>query len=260
LQNIDIALGYLLKALLLPPCGNLLLLMIGWWVRRRRALAGTWIIRIALGSLAILTLPLTGLLLASPLESAPAFDPARGPDGAAAIVILGGGVYPWAPEYAGETTVHPRTLERLRYGAYLYQTLGLPVALIGGSLIEGTDPEGILMFNVINGFFNVPVNWIETGSHNTAENAAFSRKLIPVKRILLVTHALHMPRARMMFEANGFEVIPAPLGFRANFDVTQMTLFDLIPAVDALDLAHDALHEYLGLLWYRWHYPTRASH
>lgn len=253
----DIALGYLLKGLLLPPCGNLLLALAGWCTRRRRPRAGAIMIRIAFGSLVFLMMPLIGTLLALPLESMAAYDVSQGAKGAEAIVVLGGGRYPAAPEYGGKDTVHPRTLERLRYGVFLHRALGLPLALVGGDVTGGNVAEGMLMLEVVNEAFKVPVQWVEAGSRNTAENAEYTRYLVPSKRILLVTHALHMRRARLMFESRGFEVNPAPLGFRATFDASEITVFDFVPSVQALALAHDALHEYLGLAWYRFHYLSR---
>ena len=253
----DISLGYLLKALLLPPCGNLLLVLIGLGLRRRRPRSGALILRVAVGSLIVLMMPLIGTLLAVPLEAISPFDATHGTRGAEAIVVLGGGRYPAAPEYNGADTVHPRTLERLRYGAFLQRALNLPLALVGGDVAGGKVAEGLLMLEVVNEAFKVPVEWVEAGSRNTAENAEYTRYLIPSQRILLVTHALHMRRARLMFEAHGFEVIPAPLGFRSIFDITQVTLFDFLPSVQALQLSHDALHEYLGLAWYRFHYLSR---
>lgn len=253
----DIALGYLLKALLLPPCGNLLLALLGAGLRRRRPRCGVFLLRVAFGSLIVLMMPLIGTLLALPLEAVPAFAVAGGPQQAEAIVILGGGRYPAAPEYDGMDTVHPRTLERLRYGAFLQRALQLPLALVGGDVTGGNVAEGLLMLEVVNESFKVPVEWVEAGSRNTAENAEYTRYLLPSKRILLVTQALHMRRAQMMFEAQGFEVIPAPLGFRSLFDITQVTVFDFLPSVQALQLSHDALHEYLGLAWYRFHYLAR---
>ncbi len=255
----DIEFGYLLKALILPPCGNFLCALMGYALRRRWPAAGAWMIGLALGSLFLLSVPMVGLLLAHPLESTRPFNVTQGTNGAEAIVILGGGVYPSAPEFGGRNFVHPRTLERLHYGVFLHRVLNLPVAVVGGSLIQGVEPEGILMFGVLRRAFHIPVRWIEVNSRNTAENATFSRQLIPVKRILLVTQALHMARARMMFEASGFQVIPAPLGYRTNFDPNEISVFDFVPAINALHLSHDALHEYMGILWYRWHYPVPAA-
>ncbi len=252
--NMDIAIGYLLKALLLPPCGNLLLGFAAWKSRRRWPRGARALLWLSFGSLFALTIPLVSTMLAAPLEDIPALNLAEGVQGAEAIVVLGGGRYDHAPEYDGRDTVHPRTLERLRYGVYLHRALGLPLALVGGTVAGDAAAEGMLMFDTVNEAFKVPVQWIETGSRNTAENAEYTRYLVNVKRIVLVTHALHMRRAMMMYQARGFEVVPAPLGYRATFDPSEMTVFDFVPSVEALALSSAALHEYIGNLWYRIHY------
>ncbi|MGB1879583.1 MAG: YdcF family protein, partial [Gammaproteobacteria bacterium] len=61
--------------------------------------------------------------------------------------------------------------------------------------------------------FRVPVRWVESVSQNTRENARLTAGVLDVRRIVLVTHALHMPRAMREFHAAGFDVTPAPLGF-----------------------------------------------
>jgi uncharacterized SAM-binding protein YcdF (DUF218 family) len=61
--------------------------------------------------------------------------------------------------------------------------------------------------------FGVPVTWVENQSTNTKENARFSAELLRaanVQRIVLVTHAIHMPRALRLFKATGLLVLPAP--------------------------------------------------
>ena len=55
--------------------------------------------------------------------------------------------------------------------------------------------------------------------------------------MLLVTSALHMPRARRLFEATGLRVIPVP----ADFEVIDRPI-DLLQVVpDAADLQGSAL-------------------
>ena len=48
-----------------------------------------------------------------------------------AIVILGGGSEPFAPEY-GVSSLQAASLERLRYGLWLAGETGAPVAFSGG--------------------------------------------------------------------------------------------------------------------------------
>lgn len=163
--------------------------------------------------------------------------------------MLGQGRYLDAPEYGGDT-VSAFALERLRYAARLQLATGLPLAAVGGSPLEPGESEGALMQRILTEEFRVPVKWVETASRNTAENAANARRLIPVGRILLVTHALHMRRARRMFERVGFEVVPAPLGYVTRPNTGPLRIFDFIPSDLALVRSRTALHEYLGLLWY----------
>lgn len=253
----EIALGYLLKALLLPPAGNCVLGLLGYAVRRRLPRVSRALVTFALATGVLLMVPYTGSLLARPLEDLAPLRVEDGAQGAEAIVVLGGGRVIAAPEYGGQDALHPRALERLRYGVYLHHALQLPLALVGGSVRGETVSEGMLMLNTVNEVFKVPVKWVESGSRNTAQNAEYARYLLPSRRILLVTHALHMRRAQMMFEAWGFEVVPAPLHYTTGAGPARFTLVDFVPSAEGLAISHAALHEYVGLLWYRWFYLSR---
>ncbi len=67
-----------------------------------------------------------------------------------------------------------------------------------------------------------------------------------VKRILLVAHAYHLPRARFSFERAGLMVIPAPTAFYSGAPLAPQ---DWLPR--GFRLARIALHEWIGILWYR---------
>ncbi len=72
-----------------------------------------------------------------------------------------------------------------------------------------------------------------------------------VRRVLLVTDAVHMPRAEQIFLRAGLEVVPAPTAFKKRGPVTPASY---IPNAGALKDSHYALHEWIGLLWYRLRY------
>jgi uncharacterized SAM-binding protein YcdF (DUF218 family) len=57
-----------------------------------------------------------------------------------------------------------------------------------------------------------------------------------------------MRRARFAFERAGLSVIPAGIGFKQR---DTMTLMLFIPSAKAMLQSRDALHEVLGLIWYR---------
>jgi uncharacterized SAM-binding protein YcdF (DUF218 family) len=99
---------------------------------------------------------------------------------------------------------------------------------------------------------------LEANSRNTAENAQFSGTLLDtlgVESILLVTSALHMPRAVPLFEALGLEVIPAPtdtIVSDADWEALVQAnlpgqILNLLPSAGSLNLTTNALKEYLGI-------------
>jgi uncharacterized SAM-binding protein YcdF (DUF218 family) len=163
--------------------------------------------------------------------------------------VLGGGTYFSAPEYGGNT-VSSLTLVRLRYAARLHRALGTPVLVAGGAPEGGPVPEAEIMKQSLERDFNVPVRWVETGSRNTFENARMGRDQLQstVQQVYLVTHAWHMPRAKLAFEHIGFTVIPAPTGYTTRW---QLSVLDFLP--DARALADSGLffHEVAGYVWYQ---------
>lgn len=186
-----------------------------------------------------------GLLNA--LEPAP-LDLAANPAGHA-IVVLGGGTYFAAPEY-GHDTVSSPTLVRLRFAAQLHRRLGKPVMVTGGAPQGNAVPEAKLMKQALQQDFRVPVQWTEPGSNNTLENARRGWRVLEaagISRIYLVTHARHMPRARLAFERAGFSVIPAPTGYATRYELTAL---DFLPNARALLHSRDFFHEVIGIGWY----------
>lgn len=175
--------------------------------------------------------------------------------GAQAIVVLGAGRRTHAPEFGGET-VNRLALERLRYAAQLARRSSLPL-LVSGGAPRGDTPEALLMQRALEQDYGLQARWVESASRDTRENALFSAEQLEaagVHRILLVTHAMHMKRARDAFEAAGLEVIPAPtawLGGGAGETGGDQTLVQW-PSQNTAYAAWFAMHELLGQLAYRW--------
>ena len=90
----------------------------------------------------------------------------------------------------------------------------------------------------------------EAQSRTTFENAAFTHRMIhPVagETWLLMTSAMHMPRAVGTFRAAGLDLLPYPVGFK-SFHGPVTHQYNLI---DRLHLLHLAAHEWIGLAVYR---------
>jgi uncharacterized SAM-binding protein YcdF (DUF218 family) len=239
------------SALLLPPLNLLMLCSFGILARRRWQRAGTAIALLSLALLAILSTTAGGLLLIRPLEAMTPALTAPDATGAQAIVVLGGGRRRDAPEYGGQDVPRAAVLARLRYAVRLHRQTGLPMLVTGGSPEVHGDAEAELMARVLRDDFRAPARWVEGNSDNTAQNARYSAAILRqagVSHIFLVTDALHMPRAERVFGEAGLTVTAAPTSYLGH---GALIAADFIPGGGALRDSHYAMHEWIGLLWYR---------
>ena len=242
---------------LLPPGIIIVIALLGFLVQIRWHLVGSLVVFASTAALLILSLPLTGYQLMQGIESR--FPPLRltaaadaGPQ-PGAIVILGGGRYTEAPEYGNDDSVNQLTLERLRYGAHLHRLTGLPILVSGGAPYAEKTPEAELMQAALLSDFRIEPKWVENKSANTHENAKYTKMMLAetgVRRVYLVTHAAHMPRAVWSFENQGISTIPAPMGFTTLNKEDRETL-GYFPSAYGLRLSSNALRERMGLFWYQ---------
>lgn len=251
-------LRFFIKQWLMPPGILFLLLLAAWWWRRRRPRLAAACFALGLGGLSLMSLPLTVEQVARALETEPALmaDEWSGLSARAdAIVVLGAGRERGDPAWAGTDQPTYVALERMRYAAHLAKASGLPV-LTSGGLHYGTPPsEAQLMADRLQADFGVKVSWKEDASHTTWENAEFSAKVLQplgIKRVVVVTQAWHMQRARWSFERAGFEVVPAPVGFLGRDHARPFA--GLLPESRAMWQSGQLLNEAVGLLGYRLFY------
>jgi uncharacterized SAM-binding protein YcdF (DUF218 family) len=184
---------------------------------------------------------------------------------AEAIVVLGGGTYP--AQYPRPTTEMSGAGDRVFYAAHLYRDGHAPLVLLSGGTIEwmgdtastpATEMEDIITF------MGVPQSalLLENKSQNTHEDAVLSAQMLKAKgihRILLVTSAIHMPRAMAVFKKQGLEVIPAPTDFKVTQDVwdnllhgsAESYIINFLPDASDLGSITNDLKEYIGLFVYR---------
>ena len=237
----------LLAAWLLPPLAPVLLVLAGLYWLRVKPLMGRAMIACGGGVLLLLSIPVVGSMLVSTLEP-PFVDPLQHP--AEAIVVLGGGSYPDAPEYGGDT-VNSASLERLRYAAMLHTRSKKPILVSGGNPLRNATPEAAQMRAVFENEWHIPVAWSDETSDNTFENARNAYAILNragIQRIYLVTHAWHMRRARQAFENVGFTVIPAPTHYTMQ---RSLRLADFVPDAEGFSLSARFCREVLGSIWYR---------
>jgi uncharacterized SAM-binding protein YcdF (DUF218 family) len=238
-----ITLKVLLRTLLLPPAGPLLLAGAGLWLLARPrsatlARAGRVLTLLGMASLWVLATPVVADALTRLAQRYPALDLSRPPQ-AQAIVILSGSEPRWAPEYDGPAA-GLELLERVTYGAYVARCTGLPLLISGGA-----DDVSAMRASLWRNF-RLPVRWIDGESRDTFDNAQFSSRLLRadgVRRILLVTSSVHEWRAAQEFVSAGLVVVPAPVDVWASH---RHAFTDYLPSPPGLLQSSDALHELLG--------------
>ncbi|TAM44874.1 MAG: YdcF family protein [Gammaproteobacteria bacterium] len=253
--------------LLTPPGVIVLVVLVGLLLQLRWRALGGIVVLVSIAVLFALSLPFTGRALIAPLEAtasalpAATLTPEDAKKQADAIVVLGGGRYARASEYGDTDAVNEATLHRLRYAAWLYRRTGLPILVTGGAPFGEETAEALLMQAALEEDFQVRPKWAEARSRNTHENAVLSKEILAaagVRRVYLVTHAWHMPRAQWAFINAGFDVVPAPMGF-STLGKGEREGLGYLPSMHGLALSTLALRERLGLTWYKYKYKIQST-
>lgn len=170
------------------------------------------------------------------------------------IILLGGGYYDQAADLTGIGFPTGDMAGRLITAARLQRQLGLPIILSSGQVSRHTQAGARIDQRILMDL-GVPAThlYAETLSRDTAENALYSKKICEREgytRPILVTSAVHLPRAVGLFKAAGLDVLPVP-AYRRTWDDHEFTWRSWLPSASALRTTSDALHEYLGILYYR---------
>jgi uncharacterized SAM-binding protein YcdF (DUF218 family) len=236
---------------LVPPAGLVLVCAVAAWLTLWYPRLGISLSIAATSLLLLASLPVVAGRMLEDVEVKPPDKPDF--SGAQAIAVLGGGVHRGDGDQVPDT-LGPATLERLDFAVHAYRQLNLKIAVSGGKPDGAHTAEATLMKAALEGDFGVPVTWVETQSRNTFENALYTKKLLQadhITTVVLVTHAWHMRRALWCFERVGLHAIayPVPLTYDQSDRAD-----DYLPNMRALQESYHALHEAIGLAYYRWRY------
>ncbi len=175
------------------------------------------------------------------------------------MVVLGGGLVEESlSSKEGKTEIGEVTLARL-YGAYLiWREIKCPVWVSGGSVPgSGRETASADIMEQVLLELGIPSGDIhkEGQSRTTFENAGLTLEEIRqhgYQEIILVTSALHMRRSVLSFENDEIIVIPAPVDYL--FENIAPGLLNILPNGISYDNNLRALHEWIGLLYYRLFY------
>lgn len=251
---------YIIKQLAFPPSSLLLLLLCSLFLRKRWPKSAAVGLVISISGLYIISLPITVEYAARALETETALSPEQWPtlkQHADAIVVLGGGREINDPAWPSEQP-SLMAMQRLRYAARLAKSSQLPILLSGGLHFGQPPSEAQLMADSLAQDFAVNARWLESDSRTTWENAQYTAKILQaegIQRVVLVTHAWHMPRSRWSFEQFGLQVISAPVGFLSG--ANQRPLNGWLPESKAMWQNTALLNEAIGSVLYRFSYRVQ---
>ena len=168
------------------------------------------------------------------------------------IILLGGGAYDNAPDLTGVGAPSEEMLARLVAAVRLQKRLDVPVIISGGAVFKGRKPEALIVkrFLIDLGVPDKKVI-IEDKSRDTIENAKYTAEMCKrygFKRPILVTSAYHMKRSVMSFKKVNMDVISFPSNFK-TWKIKKYRWESYLP--NSLGGSYTAMHEYLGLLFYK---------
>jgi uncharacterized SAM-binding protein YcdF (DUF218 family) len=243
----------MLNHLLEPWTLALLLLVVGCglqWLPQRRV-AGRVVCTAAAAVLVLMAYGVPFDQLARLLEDRypPLMDPAR-LGSVRWIIVLGGG-HLIDPDLPSDSRPSNSSLYRTVEGLRLQRALpGSRLLFSGGKTFDpATDAE--VNSAAAEALGADRANIVLSGTpHTTAEEMACIRSMVGDEPFILVTTALHMPRAMLLAQRFGLHATAAPTDFRARAEQHHGVLL-LFPKAGAPLLASAAMHELAGLLWLR---------
>jgi uncharacterized SAM-binding protein YcdF (DUF218 family) len=249
-----------LATALLAPLGTALLVaavaVLCVALGRRRLAVGLG--AAALAWLWLWATPAVGTALLLRLEATHPPQPLAAVSAAAAAVVLGGAISP--PTATRPFANLHEAADRVWHAARLHHAGKAPLLVLAG----GSDPARTAMseaqaMQTLLLDLGVPASalLLEDRSRTTHENAQNSAALLRqrgIQRVLLVTSALHMPRAVAHFEAAGLVVVPAATDHTAPLVLGSWQSW--VPDAGALADSGRGLKEVVG----RWVVGPTARH
>jgi uncharacterized SAM-binding protein YcdF (DUF218 family) len=182
-------------------------------------------------------------------EPRPIVNADRHPDNL--ILVLTGGWFRWVGNRV-DLKISKDGWERLDAGVKLWQQIGGTILIVGAPSPDGSGNSIAAVMAAAARERGVPAAalMIESQSLDTHENIVYSLPTLEAHadHLWLVTSAIHMPRAMAVAKKSGLRPIPYPCFYTAPVG---WTIDDLLPANEGAAGFEIAMHEWLGLLFYR---------
>jgi uncharacterized SAM-binding protein YcdF (DUF218 family) len=178
------------------------------------------------------------------------------PKEAKGMILLGGSFDLNATATRGFTCYNSRGGRLIQFIELAHKYPKLPLIFTGGGIKpskEAASESDIARQVFENLKLDLSRITFEDQSRNTFENAKFTFEMIQPKaseKWVLVTSALHMPRAVTLFRAHGWNVIPYPVDYHTSGKFTYWPCFSVY-FYHWIEPWFDSFKEWVGLLLLR---------
>jgi len=236
----------ILPTFVLPIMLVIIVILIGLIKNKKK------LIYIAIGVLYILSTPIFSNNFFKLVEGNEYRNPISAIDSADAIVVLSGML--GINEVGDSTYIEWEVPDRFFGGIALFKA-GKAQKLIftGGKMpwdkAKKTEGEVLKEYAISNGIPSEKI-FVTKDVENTAEEAVAVKELIsPSKRIILVTSAYHMYRAKRLFEKQGFQVVPYKVDYKTAGE-NAITVMDFLTSAGNLGMTETGIREITGRIFY----------
>ena len=236
----------ILPAFVLPIMLVIIVLLIGLIKNKKK------LIYITIVLLYVISTPIFSNNFFKLVEGSEYRKPINAIDSADAIVVLSGILE--INEVGDSTYIEWGDPDRFFGGIALFKAVkAQKLVFTGGKMpwdkVKKTEGEVLKQYAISN-YIPAEKIFVTKDVENTAEEAVAIKELIsPSKRIILVTSAYHMYRAKKLFEKQGFIVIPYKVDYKASGN-NELTLIDFLPSAINLQLTETGAREIIGRLFY----------
>ena len=239
----------ILPTFVLPIMLVIIVILIGLIKNKKK------LIYIAIGVLYIISTPLFSNNFFKLVEGSGHNDyrkPISAIDSADAIIVLSGMLE--INEVGDSTYVEWGDPDRFFGGIALFKAgKAQKLVFTGGKMpwdkIKKTEGEVLKKYTISNGIPSKKI-FVTKDVENTADEAVAVKELMcPSKRIILVTSAYHMYRAKKLFEKQGFIVIPYKVDYKVNCNIERVVM-EFLPNKNALNLTELGIREIIGRIFY----------
>jgi uncharacterized SAM-binding protein YcdF (DUF218 family) len=170
------------------------------------------------------------------------------------IILLGGGIIDAVPDFSGNGVPANEMGARILTAVRLQRKLAIPIIISGGKIGDKSSAEAPIVkrFLIDLGIKESKII-LEEKSRDTYENAAFTKIICDeyaFKNPILITSAYHLVRSVESFKKAGLTAVPYPANYYA-LNHGEYGLLDFLPSAGSMLIASSALHEYIGLVFYR---------